>query len=84
MQKINLFNRVVLAYIGGLTVIVSGIIWYLSTLPQEAVGVRTGFAGNFLLFFIIIIFIVLGVRKKINLYSTFVEGAKEATVWPSQ
>jgi spore maturation protein SpmB len=38
---------------------------------------RTGFAGNFLLFLVIIVFIILGIRKKINLYETFIEGARE-------
>jgi spore maturation protein SpmA len=76
-QKINLLNRVVLAYLGGISIIIGGIIWYLSRLTQSEVASRTGFAGNFILFLIIILFIVLGVRKKINLYETFIEGAKD-------
>ena len=76
-QKINLLNRVVLAYLGGISIVIGGIIWYLSRLTQSEVASRTGFAGNFILFLIIILFIVLGVRKKINLYETFIEGAKD-------
>lgn len=76
-QKINLLNRVVLAYLGGISLVIGGIIWYLSRLTQTEVASRTGFAGNFILFLIIIVFIILGVRKKINLYETFIEGAKE-------
>jgi spore maturation protein SpmA len=76
-QRINLFNRVVLAYLAGITAIIAGIIWYLSSLPQPMMASRTGFAGNFLLFIVIIIFIMLGIRKKVNLYETFIEGAKE-------
>jgi spore maturation protein SpmA len=76
-QRINLFNKTVLAYLAGITAIIAGIIWYLSRLPQPLVATRTGFAGNFLLFMVIIIFIILGIRKKINLYETFIEGAKE-------
>lgn len=76
-QKINLLNRVVLAYLGGVSLVIGGIIWYLSRLTQTEVASRTGFAGNFILFLIIIVFIILGVRKKINLYETFIEGAKE-------
>jgi spore maturation protein SpmB len=76
-QRINLLNRVVLSYIGGITLFIGLIIWYLSTLPQSLVATGTGFAGNFLLFLIIIAFIILGIRKKINLYETFLEGAKE-------
>ena len=76
-QRINLLNKVVLAYLGGITTLIAGIIWYLSRLPQPMVETRTGFAGNFILFFVIILFIALGIRKKINLYETFIEGAKE-------
>jgi spore maturation protein SpmA len=76
-QRINLFNKTVLAYLGGITAIIGGVIWYLSRLPQSEVETRTGFAGNFLLFMVIIVFIALGIRKKINLYETFIEGAKE-------
>ncbi len=76
-QKINLLNKVVLIYLGGISVVIGGIIWYLTRLSQAEVASRTGFAGNFILFLIIILFIFLGVRKKINLYETFIEGAKE-------
>jgi len=76
-QKINLLNKTVLVYLGGITAIIGGIIWYLTSLPVTQVSSRTGFAGNFLLFVIIIIFLFLGIRKKINLYETFIEGAKE-------
>jgi spore maturation protein SpmA len=76
-QKINLLNKVVLAYLGGISLVIGGIIWYLSRLSQTEVASRTGFAGNFILFLIIILFIILGVRKRINLYETFIEGAKE-------
>ncbi len=77
MQRINLLKKVVLAYLGGLTAIIGGIIWYLSRLPQPMVESRTGFAGNFLLVLVIILFIALGIRKKINLYDAFIEGARE-------
>ncbi len=76
-QKINLLNKVVLAYLGGISLVIGGVIWYLSRLTQAEVSSRTGFAGNFILFLIIILFIILGVRKKINLYETFIEGAKD-------
>jgi len=76
-QRIKLYNRVVLAYLTGITVIIAGIIFYLSRLPQTMMASRTGFAGNFLLFLVIILFLVLGIRKKISLYETFIEGARE-------
>lgn len=76
-QKINLFNRVVLAYLGGFTLLVATIIWYFSTISQQQVTVISSVAGNLILFGIIVSFILLGVVKKINVYDSFIEGAKE-------
>ena len=76
-QRINLFNKVVLLYLGTFTMIVSGIIWYFTTIPQEQVSTISSVAGNVILFGIIISFILLGIRKRINVYETFIEGAKE-------
>jgi spore maturation protein SpmB len=76
-QKINLFNRVVLAYLGGLTALIAGIIWYFSTLPQEQINMISTFAANFILFSIIISFIVMAMVKKVNVYESFIEGAKD-------
>ncbi|HZM13156.1 MAG TPA: nucleoside recognition domain-containing protein [Bacteroidales bacterium] len=76
-QKINLLNRVVLAYLGGLTAIIGGLVWYFSTLPQEKITTVSTFAANFTLFTIIISFIVLAMIKKVNVYDAFIEGAKE-------
>jgi len=74
-QKINLFNKVILAYLGGFTLFISGIIWYFTTLSKEQVGMVSSLAGNIILFTIIISFILLAVRKKVNVYETFIEGA---------
>jgi spore maturation protein SpmA len=76
-QKINLLNKVVLAYLGGLSAVIAGIIWYFSTLPKEDITVISSVASNLILFSIIIVFILLAVRKKVNVYETFIEGAKE-------
>jgi len=76
-QKINLLNRVVLAYIGGLTAVIAGMVWYFSTIPQEQITLISTFAANFILFSIIISFIVLAMIKKVNVYDAFIEGAKE-------
>lgn len=76
-QRINLFNKVVLLYLGTFTLIVSGIIWYFTSIPQEQVTTISSVAGNVILFGIIISFIMLGIRKRINVYETFIEGAKE-------
>jgi len=76
-QRINLFDKVILAYIGGLTLLVVGIIYYFSGLPKEQINQISSIASNIILFSIIIFFILLGLRKKINVYETFIEGAKE-------
>jgi spore maturation protein SpmB len=76
-QRINLFDKVILAYIGGLTLLVFGIIFYFSGLPKDQINQISSIASNIILFSIIIFFILLGLRKKINIYETFIEGAKE-------
>lgn len=76
-QKINLLNRVVMAYLGGFTLLVGTIIWYFSTISQQQVTVISSVAGNLILFGIIASFILLGVVKKINVYESFIEGAKD-------
>ncbi|MBP6979263.1 MAG: nucleoside recognition domain-containing protein [Bacteroidales bacterium] len=77
IQRISLLNRVVLAYLGGFTLLVAGIIWYFTIIPQEQVNTISAVAGNFILFGIIISFITLAVIRKVNVYETFIEGAKE-------
>jgi spore maturation protein SpmA len=76
-QRINLFDKVILAYIGGLTLFVFGVIFYFSGLPKEQINQISSIASNIILFSIIILFILLGLRKRINIYETFIEGAKE-------
>jgi spore maturation protein SpmA/spore maturation protein SpmB len=77
VQKINLFDKVVLAYLGGLTAIIAGIIIYFSQLPKEQISTLSTFAANFILMSIIMLFIVLALIKKVNVYDAFIEGAKE-------
>jgi spore maturation protein SpmA len=77
IQKINLFDRVILSYLGGLTAIIIGIIFYFSSLPKEQISDISTFAANFILMSIIVLFIVLAFIKKVNVYDAFIEGAKE-------
>jgi spore maturation protein SpmA len=77
IQKINLLDKVVLAYLGGLTAIVAGIIIYFISLPKEQISTASTFAANFILVTIIVLFIVLAFIKKVNVYDAFIEGAKE-------
>lgn len=76
-QRINLFQPVILTYLGSITLAIGGIIYFFWSLPQEKVGPASSLAGNFILFSVIIAFIILGIRKKINIYNEFIEGAKE-------
>lgn len=74
-QRINLFQPVVLAYIGTLTAFIVGLLIWLTSYP-EMIEPVSNIGGNILLFGIIITFILLAVKKKVNVYETFVEGAK--------
>ena len=76
-QRINLLNKVVLAYLGGLSALIVGIIWYFSTLEKEQITAISTLFSNLLLFSVIIVFILLGIRKKVNIYEAFIDGAKE-------
>lgn len=76
-QRINLFNKVVLGYLGGLLALVLFIIWGVARLSPEQVTVVSQTAANLILFFIILLFIILAIRKKINVYEAFIEGAKD-------
>ena len=77
IQKINLFDKVILAYMGGFSTIIGGMIYYLSSLPKEEIANISTFAANFILISIIILFIVLAAVKKVNVYDAFIDGAKE-------
>jgi spore maturation protein SpmA len=76
-QKINLLSKTVLAYLGGFSVLMAMVIWYFSTLGSSEVNTISTFAGNFILFAIIIAFVLMAVRRRINVYETFIEGAKD-------
>lgn len=75
-QRINLFQPVLLATLGGMSLAVAGLIWGFSRLDGEMMNLVGTTTANILLFLIIICFIGAGVRKKINVYDAFVEGAK--------
>jgi spore maturation protein SpmA len=77
IQKINLFDRVILAYLGGLVAVVAGIMIYFSGMPKEQISAISTFSANFILLSIIVTFIVLAMIKKVNVYDAFIEGAKE-------
>ncbi|MEI6680285.1 MAG: nucleoside recognition domain-containing protein [Mariniphaga sp.] len=76
-QRINLWDRTILAYLSGMFILVSGLIYWTQTLPQASLAIYSKVISNLILFSIIIAFLILGLRKKINVYETFIDGAKE-------
>ncbi len=76
-QRINLFNKVVIAYIGSITMVIGIALYFLNTLPQDQVNVISSVVGNVILFSFIASFIGLAMFKKVNVYESFIEGAKE-------
>ena len=76
-QRINLFDRVIIGWLGGLTALIGGLVWYMSQcLTKDEISLISKLVSNLLLLSIIIAFIVGGLRKKINVYEAFIEGAK--------
>ena len=75
-QHINLFNRTIMTFVLGLCILVSGIIWLSTQVSRETMNLWSTVLANVMLFSIIMAFIWAGVRKKVNVYEAFVEGAK--------
>lgn len=76
-QKINLFDRVIITWLGGVTAFITLVVWYFTThLSKDEISTVSKVVSNFLLFAIPVIFIVGGLIKKINVFDVFVEGAK--------
>ena len=76
-QRINLLNKVMLLTVGGMSLVVAGIIWGFGQLDKDQMNIVSTTVANILLMTIIVGFIMAGVRKKINVYDAFIEGAKE-------
>ncbi len=76
-QRMNLLNRTLLFFLGGMSLLVAIVICTFGSLPRDKMDVYSATVANVLLFGIVIGFIVAGIRKKINVYNAFVEGAKE-------
>jgi spore maturation protein SpmA len=76
-QKINLLNRTILLTLGGAAVVVAAVIWGFGQLDSVLMNQVSTSAANILLMLIIIAFILAGMRKKVNVYDAFIEGAKE-------
>ena len=75
-QRINLLNRTILFTLGGMCVGMAALVWGFAQMDKETMSLWSTSIANILLFSIIIAFILAGVRKRINVYDAFVEGAK--------
>ncbi|MDB5262308.1 MAG: hypothetical protein JWQ14_1589 [Adhaeribacter sp.] len=76
-QRINLFDGVIMAYLGTSFFLIGLIIYYLSEQSQERVALISQVVSNVILFSIIVSFIALAWLRKVNVYDAFIEGAKE-------
>lgn len=76
-QRINLLNRTMLLTLGGMSAVVAGIIWGFAQMDKAQMNVVSTSVANILLMLIIVVFILAGMRKKLNVYDAFIEGAKE-------
>ena len=76
-QKINILQRNLILFFGGLGLFIGGLVWLFKSMEQEQVSLYSTLFANTLLFTIICGFIISGMRKKINVYDAFIEGAKE-------
>lgn len=77
VQRINLLDKVVLAYMGGLVAGLAGLVYAVKNMPEEQVSILVNTGGNVIILSIIIAFISAAIVKKVNVYDTFIEGAKE-------
>ena len=77
IQRINLLDPVLLAWIAGLTGALAGVIWFFSSLPQERAQTVSTLVANVTLFGVISGFILAAALKRVNVYEAFIEGAKE-------
>lgn len=76
-QRICLWDKVILAYLGGISAVIGGVIWYFSSLDKESLTVASNLASHLILLGIIISFIGMAAWKKINVYDAFIDGAKD-------
>ena len=76
-QRINLWNRVTLAYLGGATALIAGLVAYFSSLDAATMTRQSAIVSNVLLLGLIISFLVASVVRRVNAYEAFIEGAKE-------
>lgn len=76
-QRINLWDRTIIGYLSGMSIFVAGLIYWTHQLSPESLSIFSKVFSNLILFTIIVTFLLLGVKRRINVYETFIDGAKE-------
>lgn len=76
-QHINLLNRTIILTLGGACIVVAAVIWIFSSMDKETMNIVSSSVSSVLLMSIIVAFMVAGIRKSINVYDAFIEGAKD-------
>ena len=77
VQKLKLLDRVVLAYFTGFALLMAMLASWLVTQPAEQMATSSGLLGNLILFSVIMLFLVAGWRRGVNVYDAFIDGAKQ-------
>ena len=76
LQKLRL-DRVVLAYLAGFAALMAGVLFWVGSQSPDLLAARSAALGNFLLFSVIILFLVAGIRRKLDCYAEFIDGARQ-------
>lgn len=77
IQRLRIFDAVVLAYFGGFAVLMAVLLYYLASLSPALMAGQSALLGNLTLFAVIALFLLAGVKKGINVYEAFIDGAKQ-------
>ncbi len=75
-QKINLFQPVIVGWILGISAIIAALIWFITRLPQEQVQQFSSALSSGLILFIFLAIVLGGLYKKVDIFSSFIDGAK--------
>jgi spore maturation protein SpmA/spore maturation protein SpmB len=78
VQKLNLWNRIVLLYLGGFAVLLAGFIALLASMTPAALAAFSSLLGNLAMLTIILGFLIAGAWRKVPVYECFIDGAKQA------
>ena len=76
-QGINIFNKAILGFFGGMISIIAGTLYIFNSMPQEQVNRISSLTANIILLSIIVLFIVKALRGRVNVFDAFIDGAKE-------